>query len=108
MLRLFICLMYLLPVLAAAEQPTGWGGVAINMMNPVGVLSNFINSACMFVGGCFLFASIIKYFEHRRSPMMVTMGTVVFLFLAGLGLILLPFVYILTEGGNPFQGFERP
>jgi len=103
--RLILLLLICLPVLAAA-QPTGFGGVANNMMTPVSVVSDFVNSACMLVGGCFIFASVVKFFEHKRSPMMVTMSTVVFLFIAGVVLILLPFVYILTEGGSPFAGLQ--
>ena len=92
-----LCL--LLSSMAMAARPTGFGGMATNMLEPVNLLSDFVNSACFLIGGSFLFASIIKYVEHRNSPLMVPISTVVFLFLAGIILILLPFAYMLTENG---------
>lgn len=74
---------------ASAE---GLGKVAQNMLAPVSVMSDFVQAACFVIGGSFLFASIIKYIEHRRSPLMVPISTVVFLVVAGLALIALPFM----------------
>jgi hypothetical protein len=88
---------------AIAAGSAGIGLVANNMMDPVSLLSDFVNSACFIIGGSFLFATIIKYIEHRRSPLMVPISTVVFLFLAGVLLILLPFAYLLTENGLHFS-----
>lgn len=85
--------------LAFAAQPVGLGKVAQNMLEPVGLLGNFVNSACFIIGGSFLFASVIKFVEHRRSPLMVPISTVIFLFLGGLALVILPFAYLLTENG---------
>lgn len=79
------------------------GGMADNLLNPVGVMSSFISSGALLIGGAFLFASIIKYVEHKRSPLLVPMSTVVFLFIAGLILVLLPLAYMLTENGLPFS-----
>lgn len=80
-----------IPVLAfAVDRNVGLGGVATTLMDPVHLASNFLHAACYIIGGAFLFASIIKYFEHRRSPMMVTMSTIVFLLIAGLVLIAIP------------------
>lgn len=89
-----------------AAQPLGIGTVAQNMMEPVTLFSDFISSACLLIGSSFLFASIIKYFEHRRTPLMVPMSTVVFLFIAGLVLIALPFASYLTTSGVPFRVFN--
>ncbi len=93
------CLLSCLPLFAWADS---LGGMANNLMTPVSVLSGFLNSACLLVGSFFVFAGIIKYMEHRRSPLMVTISTVVFLFIAGIVLMLLPLVYKWTEGGIPF------
>ncbi len=91
-----------LPVLAFA-QGTGLGGVAQNMMDPVTVVSDFIHSGCIVIGGAFLFASFVKYLDHRRSPLMVPISTVIFLFVAGLVLVLLPLVSYLTTNGIPYS-----
>jgi len=86
----------------AAAPPSGIGAVANNLMGPVSFLSDFIYSACFVIGGSFVFAGVVKYFEHRRNPLGVTIGTVIFLFLAGLFLISLPFAYLVIHHGSPY------
>lgn len=94
-------LMFLIPMIAAAS-PGGIGQVAQNMMGPVGLLSEFVYTACFGIGGAFIFASLIKYIEYRRSPTMVPISTVVFLLIAGAVLILLPFLSYLLTGTSPY------
>lgn len=94
-----------LPVAALAAK-NGFGGVAQNMMEPVNLMSDFVNTACFIIGGSFMFASIIKYIEHKRSPLMVSISTVIFLFIGGLVLVLLPFTYMLTENGIHYSLFR--
>jgi hypothetical protein len=84
---------------ATTTTAVGFGQVAVNIMEPIGLLSDFVNSACFLIGGGFLFAGVIKYVEHRRSPLMVPISTVVFLFLAGLVLLGLPFLSYLSGNG---------
>ncbi|HVE44382.1 MAG TPA: hypothetical protein VNC84_04525 [Gammaproteobacteria bacterium] len=108
--KLFNYVLLSLPVQAFAAAPTqdsGLGEVASNLMEPVGVFSNFLGTACLFFGGCFLFAALIKYIEHRRSPLMVTFSTVVFLLIAGIIFILLPFAYLITGEGVPYFLFRK-
>lgn len=104
--RLMLLLLWLpLSVLAAkhAQPASGIGQVANNMMEPVALIADFIDTACFVIGGSFLFASLIKYIEHRRSPLMVPLSTVIYLMLAGLLLLLLPFASYLTEGGIKYS-----
>lgn len=82
---------------------TGIGAVAVNLMEPVNILSDFVQSACFIIGGSFLFASVIKYFEHKRSPLMVPISTVVFLFVLGLVLAVLPFLSLMVDYGVKFS-----
>jgi hypothetical protein len=73
------------------RQPSGLGGVARNMTSgPVSFASTFLNAGCFVIGSSFLFASVVKYNEHRRSPLMVPISTVVFLLIAGLILVGIP------------------
>lgn len=81
-------------------QTYGLGSVAQNILEPVLIVNSFLFSTCIVLGVSFLFASIIKYIEHRRSPLLVPISTVVFLVVAGIVLILLPFLPLLT-GHNP-------
>lgn len=83
----------MVPVMALAANRNanvGLGGMANSLMGPVGVATSFMHGACFLVGGAFLFASIVKYVDHRRSPTMVPFSTVVFLIVAGLMLLGIP------------------
>jgi hypothetical protein len=91
-----------LQAFAASREPSGIGSVAKNLLEPVAYASDFIYTACFVIGGSFVFASLIKYIEHRRNPLAVTLGTVVFLFLAGFFLIALPFAYLIIQNGSPY------
>ena len=102
----YIFCLFFIPVFALAAPPVGVGLVAQNMLGPVGILNDFVNTACFIFGGSFLFAAIIKYAEHRRSPLMVPISTVVYLILAGLLLVILPFAYMVTENGMHFSLFR--
>lgn len=90
----------------AARNLSGFGGVASNMIEPVSLFSDFVFSACFIIGSSFVFASLIKYIEHRRSPLMVPISTVIFLLIAGILLILLPFTSYITETGVHYSLFK--
>lgn len=107
-LKFYACILVLsiLPALVFAESnkdELGAGKVARTMLEPLGVMSDFINTLCFVIGGSFLFASIIKYIEYRRSPLMVPFSTVFYLFLIGLILVLLPFISMITESGITYS-----
>ncbi len=91
-LILIVCALPQWVLAASSHQVLGIGGVAENLLQPVSLASSFVNTACYVIGASFIFASIIKYFEHRRSPLMVTLGTVLFLFFSGVVLVLLPLI----------------
>lgn len=89
-----------MPVVAFAQKaPTGIGEVATNLMGPVDFVSDFIYTGCIIIGGSFLMASVIKYIEHRRSPLLVPISTVVFFLIAGILLLLMPFLSTFTDIG---------
>lgn len=102
---LFTIIILALPALSVADA-VGLGEVAQNMMEPIGLISDFVYSACWVIGGSFLFASIIKYFEHKRSPLMVPISTVIFLLIAGLLLIALPFLSLISDGAIRYSLFQ--
>lgn len=98
---LFLSFLLLLPnvLFAAFSAPTGAGAVAGNLMEPVEIVSAFVSTASIILGGSFLFASVIKYSQHRINPLAVPISTVVFLVVAGIVLVVLPLAYKLTESG---------
>ena len=103
MIRFFIfILLCCFAEYSLAALTTGIGGLANSMLEPVGFMSDFIYTACFLIGGSFVFASIIKYIDHRRNPLAVTISTVVFLLIAGLFLIALPFAYLIIHNGSPY------
>jgi hypothetical protein len=101
--RLFVLLWMPTMVMAEAAATVftsaGLGDVAENLLEPVSLLSDFMSSACFVIGLSFLFASVVKYIEHRRSPLMVPISTVVFLFILAILLLLLPLAHKITESG---------
>jgi len=113
MSRVYLFYVLFLPIMAIASNDpntsiattSDLGHVAQNLMEPVGILSDFVQTACFIIGISFLFASIIKYKEHRRNPLMVPIGTVVFLLIAGILLILLPFLSLITDSGLRYSLF---
>jgi hypothetical protein len=92
------------PDLALAVQ--GFGAIAGDIAQPVNVLADFIYSACFVLGSSFVFASVIKYFEHRRSPLMVPVSTPVCLFLEGAALICVPFISYLSSDVPQYSFFR--
>lgn len=90
---------------SAYAASVGIGEVASNILEPVSILSDFVHTICLVIGIAFLFTSLIKYIEHRNSPLMVPISTVVFLLIAGIILILLPFLSLLTDSGVSYSLF---
>ncbi len=86
----------------------GWnnlslGEVAQNITEPIEAVSGFVSIGCLLVGMACLFAALVKYFEHRKSPLSVPISMVVWLVIIGLLLLLLPFAYLITDNGIPFK-----
>jgi len=87
---------------AFAYNHLSFGKVAQNITEPMEVVSGFVSVGCLIVAVACLFASIVKYVEHRRNPLYVPLSNVIWLFLIGLLLLILPFAYFITESGIPF------
>lgn len=102
-----LCLFSGLAYAVVAGRQEGIGAVAKNMMDPVTLFSDMVYTGCIVIGGSFLFASVVKYFEHRRSPLMVSMSTVVFLVIAGLLLLLLPFLSYIDSNAVQYTFFKK-
>ncbi len=90
-------------VLADSQSVVGIGDIAGNMMTAVVVVSQFLTGGSLVIGIICLLASFIRYLEHRSNPLAHPISTVIMLFVIGVALILLPFIYMLTESGIPFS-----
>lgn len=103
---IFFMVFYAIPSLGVAQEDFGLGRLADTLMGPVVVMSDFIVTGSLLIGTVFLFASLIRYVEHRRNPLMVPISTVIFLLIAGQVLILLPMLSMFVEGGVPYTFFK--
>lgn len=100
-------LLIVLPALTfAAQQNPGLGDYAQSLMQPVGVLNNFISSGAIIIGVACLFAAFFRYNLYRINPLASPISTVILLLVLGLVMIGLPFLYLLT-GGVPFTLHRR-
>jgi hypothetical protein len=83
----------------------GIGGLAENLLEPIAIISDFINSAAIILGASALMAAILKYKQYRKNPHASPLGKIIWLFIIGVVLVFLPLVYKLTESGIPYQFF---
>lgn len=82
-------------------ESISFGLMAQNITDPLNIAAGFIAVACLIIGAACLFAALVKYFEHRRSPLFVPISTVIWLVIIGLLLLILPFAYLITGQGIP-------
>lgn len=78
------------------------GTIADNITEPIEIVSGFVSIGCLIVGVACMFAALVKYFEHCKSPLAVPISTVIWLVLIGIALLALPFAYMITGNGIPF------
>jgi hypothetical protein len=105
MQRLLISFLALLLPISGLAADYGLGAVADNLMQPVQLATNFIAIMSTVVGISCLFASFIKYTQHRINPLAVPISVVVLLLLMGIILLSLPLIYKLSESGIPVKFF---
>ncbi len=87
----------------APSATRGFGGVAVNLMEPVQVASGFLSSMAIIIGMTCLFGAFIRYMQHRVNPLAHPIGIVITLLILGILLLLLPLIYKLTDSGIPFS-----
>jgi len=81
----------------------GLTNVVDNLMVPITLAVGFMSTASLIVGMTCVFASFVRYRQHRSNPLAHPIGTVLALLGAGLVLLFLPLIYRLTESGvSPF------
>lgn len=99
--RVLCFLFFLFSQAVFAANELSLGRVADNITEPIQVVSAFVSVGCLIVGVACLFATVVKYFEHRRSPLMVPISTVIFLLIAGIALVVLPLIALLSDSSIP-------
>ena len=103
MRSLFLLMLLLMSALASASYGgVSFGSIADNITEPIEIVSGFVSVGCLIVGIACFFAALVKYFEHRKSPLAVPISTVIWLILIGFALLCLPFAYLVTGNGIPF------
>lgn len=79
------------------------GAVANNLLEPVTIASGFLSGVAFVLGVTSLFSAFLRYKHHRNNPLAYPISTIIVLFVLGLLLVLLPFMYKLTDSGIPFS-----
>jgi hypothetical protein len=95
----------LIPFIAHAAKTSGLGEFAEDLLEPVAILSDFISTAALILAICSLFSALLRYMQYRVNPMAAPLSSVIFLFIMGLALLAIPFLYKLTGGGIPYHLF---
>lgn len=107
MKKLFLNILFFIPIIAYGEDDlTGIGKVALNILDPVSIVADFLGSASLIIGCSCLFAAILKYIQHRTNPHAAPLSTIITLLAMGIALVGLPFLYLLTEHGVPYSLFN--
>jgi len=102
---------YVIPATVLAEklpQVPPIGEVAGQLLEPAGVLSDFVGTAAWIIGFTCVFAAFFRYMQYRVNPVATPLSSVLFLLVIGIVLISLPFAYLLTGEGVPFPHGKKP
>lgn len=86
--------------MAANDQSIG--KFATELMEPVGILSDFVSTTALIIGFSCIFAAFLRYMQYRVNPLASPISTVIFLFILGLALLGMPFLYKIVNTGIPF------
>ena len=95
--KVFSGLGALFPEIVYAAAVRGWGETAQGWMGPVDIVMDFMVNACIVVGCTFLFATFIKWRQHKMNPLHVPISTVIFLLILSILLLCLPLAPILLN-----------
>ncbi|MDQ2993665.1 MAG: hypothetical protein M3R00_01790 [Pseudomonadota bacterium] len=77
---------------AETTASQSYGGIAQNLLGPVGAIISIVRAICIISGTGLLIGSLIRFSDYRKNPIEITLPTVVTMFAAGCGLILLAFI----------------
>lgn len=91
--------------IASSIRTTSLGELATDLIEPVSIVSDFIGTGSIIIGICSLIGAFLRYLEYRKNPMVSPISTIVVLFIIGLALVSLPFIYKLTGEGIPYHLF---
>lgn len=80
------------------------GEVARNILEPTSFLTKAIYAMCYVIGSSLILGSLMMYKMHRDNPIQTPMSRVIFLFLFGVVIVLIPIVAQLSEGASTVSG----
>lgn len=75
------------------------GDVANNALEPAIIVIDLLYVVYLTLGTGLLTASVVKFFERRVNPLGVTISQVIFLFFAGLFVLLVPYLFTQSQHG---------
>ena len=80
------------PATLASHRSQSIGDIARSLDRPVMGIVELVRAVCLIAGVGMVVGSLIKYKQHRRNPIEVSLGSVFAILLAGLALIALTFI----------------
>lgn len=83
---------------ASGAVPT-LGDAAVNLLEPVLIVTQFMYLIYVVLGTTFVMASVIKFFERRINPLGITIMQIIFLFIAGVFMLALPYLLEHSQEG---------
>ena len=96
-----ILLCYAGSVLPEDTVPT-LGDAALSLLEHALLVTKFMYLIYLVLGTTFVTASVIKFFERRINPLCITITQIIFLLIAGLFMLALP--YLLEHAQDGFVG----
>jgi hypothetical protein len=70
-------------------QAATFGEVAQNLYEPVSLIIELLRAVSILCGGGLILGGFFRFIEYRRNPIAIRLSMVVFMFVFGIGLILL-------------------
>lgn len=94
----FISLFSSVIAIAATESTTpSIGHFAADLMEPVGILGNFMRTASLMLGVMCLFSAFLRYMQHRVNRLASPLSGVITMIILAIFLLCLPFLHLLLD-----------
>ena len=90
--NILLLLLIAFPAVVLAVGGKGLTGITENIFEPTSLLAKFLYAACYVVGIALILGSFLEYHEHHENPTHVHFSHVVYLFLFGVAIVLIPII----------------
>lgn len=85
---------------ADRSSPPSMGGIASNVLEPIGIFTNAVYSICYILGAAFIMGSVVRYREYRENPSQTPISRPIAILLFGIVLLSIPIIAKLSEAST--------